>query len=353
MQIQERINAFAKAGQFLSQFTTQGYQKVAGLQGNDRFYEPMVEVIERAHHHNGWFTRDQVLFALEGWAALLRKEALEQWTSNYQLQPEKQQRVAIIMAGNIPMVGFHDFLCVLMSGHQLIAKTASNDAQLIPLIANYLLEVAPAWEDQIEFTEDRIHKRDAVIATGSDNTARYFEYYFKDIPSIIRKNRNSVALLTGSESDLELTALGEDIFRYYGLGCRNVSKLMVPRDYDFQSLFQAIYPWKYLIEETKYHNNYDYNKAVFLMSEFTFLDNGFLIIKEDNSYSSPIGTLFYEYYDDLDSAHAQLEKDKDRIQCIVGQSTQEAIIPFGTTQRPGLTDYADGVDTLKFLEQLA
>jgi hypothetical protein len=258
----------------------------------------------------------------------------------------------LILAGNIPLVGFHDFLSVLLSGHKVLVKTASNDQHLIKFLARYLVTVAPEMENYITFTDGKLENFDAVIATGSNNTARYFEFYFKDKPSIIRKNRNSVALLTGTESQEDLVRLGEDIFRYYGLGCRNVSKLFVPKDYDFQPFFKAIYEYKDVIFYEKYSNNYDYNKAVFLMSNFKLLDNEFLTLKEDSSYTSPISSVFYEYYDDLEQVTLRLENDKDQIQCVVSNGLTPNSIPFGKTQQPELWDYADNVDTLHFLLQI-
>lgn len=256
------------------------------------------------------------------------------------------------MAGNIPLVGFHDFLTVLMSGHSVQIKQSSSDAFFLPLIALFLGHVEPGFKDKIIFSEERLSEFDAVIATGSNNTARHFEYYFGDYPHIIRRNRNSVAILTGEESSEDLDALGEDIFRYFGLGCRSVSKLMVPSDYDFDLLFGAIYRFKDLIDYDKYRNNYDYNKAVYLMSRFELLENGFVMLKEDASYASPIATLFYEYYNDEDSLKKKLETDADLIQCIVGKGNDLNYIPFGQTQKPQLNDYADGVDTFEFLVSL-
>ncbi|MBY0487316.1 MAG: acyl-CoA reductase, partial [Flavobacteriaceae bacterium] len=204
----------------------------------------------------------------------------------------------------------------------------------------------------ITFTDGKLENFDAVIATGSNNTARYFEFYFKDKPSIIRKSRNSVAVLTGNETHDDLVNLGEDIFRYFGLGCRNVSKLFVPKGYNFDAFFKAIYEQKDVIYYEKYANNYDYNKAVFLMSNFKLLDNEFLTIKEDTSYASPISSIFYEYYDAVDDIKNQLEKDAEQIQCIVSKNVIENSIPFGQTQKPNLWDYADNVDTLAFLLEI-
>jgi hypothetical protein len=249
------------------------------------------------------------------------------------------------MAGNIPLVGFHDFLSVLISGNKVLIKQSSNDNRFLPLIAKYLEHVEPQFKGLIQFTEERLSDFDATIATGSNNTARYFEAYFGKYPNIIRKNRNSIAVLTGNETHEELNQLGEDIFRYFGLGCRSVSKLFVPENYDFDNLFKAIYDYKDLINYIKYRNNYDYNKAVYLMSEFKLLDNGFLMLKEDPSYASPIATLFYEDYEDLDSLKEKLQNDREHIQCIVSNVIDNAV-QFGKTQHPLLTDYADCVDRL-------
>ncbi len=253
------------------------------------------------------------------------------------------------MAGNIPLVGFHDFLSVLISDHKVLVKQSTNDKHLLPFLAKYLEHVEPDFKGRITFTEGNLEQFDAVIATGSDNTARYFEYYFKNKPSIIRMNRNSVAILTGNESEAQLKALSEDIFRYYGLGCRNVSKLFVPKNYNFEAFFKGVFHWNSIINGAKYANNYDYNKAVYLMSEFDILENGFLMIKEDTSFASPIATIFYEYYSDETELKAQIEKNKSNIQCIVGQGFDAKEIEFGKTQQPNLWDYADDVDTIAFL----
>jgi hypothetical protein len=222
----------------------------------------------------------------------------------------------------------------------------------LPLIAKYLEYAEPEFKGRIHFTEERMTGFDAVIATGSNNTARYFDYYFGKYPSIIRRNRNSVAVLTDQETEEDLKKLGEDIFRYFGLGCRSVSKLFVPRGYDFDKFFNAIYQYKEVIYYDKYVNNYDYNKAVYLMSQYQLLENGFLMLKEDQSYASPIATVFYEYYDDKDVLQRRLEADKELIQCVVGSSDQIKMVGFGETQNPQLWDYADDVDTLDFLQGL-
>lgn len=357
MDLQHRINAFSELGIFLSQFTGSEITKKEDIPHNELFFDGMLHQIKLSKEHNGWFTKENVLFALEGWASLLSKEKLTAWLSAYSFPKEiEQKNIAVIMAGNIPLVGFHDFLSVLISGHAFVGKQSSNDMHLLPFLAKYLEYVEPRFKGSILFTQDKLPAHDAVIATGSDNTARYFEYYFGKKPNIIRKNRNSVAVLTGKETPEELTALAEDIFRYYGLGCRNVSKLLVPDDYNFDAFFNAIYPWHDIVNQAKYANNYDYNKAVYLMSLYDMLENGFLMIKEDASYGSPIATVFYERYSSLETLKEKLQTDADKIQCVVssqfGESPlerQSEEIAFGQTQKPQLTDYADGVDSIAFL----
>ncbi|MFN2262367.1 MAG: acyl-CoA reductase, partial [Psychroflexus sp.] len=187
----------------------------------------------------------------------------------------------------------------------------SNDKVLLPFLAEALIEIEPEFQNKIRFTENKLENFDAVIATGSNNTARYFEYYFKNKPNIIRKNRNSVAVLSGRETKNELKTLGEDVFRYFGLGCRNISKLFVPKIYKFDTFFESIFEYKTYIDHHKYANNYDYNKAVYLMSSVKLLDNNFLILKEDSNYASPIGCLFYETYENEDELQNKLESDKE------------------------------------------
>ncbi|MCC8358626.1 acyl-CoA reductase [Salinimicrobium sediminilitoris] len=357
MTIEQRMERLENLGRFLKQFKRSGIDKDESLEHNDPYFDLLKEKIEVSVHHNGWFTLENVLFSMEQWSEALTRENLQKWLSQYEFEDVKPKTVGIVMAGNIPLVGFHDFISVLVSGHKVLVKQSSNDKLLLPVIADYLKAIAPEWKEKIEILPDsadgasKMTNYDAVIATGSNNTSRYFEYYFAGKPSIIRKNRNSVAVLTGDETPEELSSLAEDIFRYYGLGCRNVSKLYVPKDYDFNAFFEAVYGWNSIINQAKYANNYDYNKAVYLMSQFKLLENGFLILKEDNSLSSPIATLFYEQYKDLDAVKKELESRKEEIQCIVGKDIFEEEIAFGQTQQPKLWDYADNVDTLDFLTQ--
>jgi len=359
MTIQERKKSLKSLGKFLSQFKTSGIVKKNDIPHNDIFYDAMCRLIDRAHETNPWFTKKNVLYALETWGNTLLPEKIDKWFSNYDLKDTPEvKNIGVIMAGNIPLVGFHDFLSVLASGHNIKIKLSSNDKYLLPLLAKYLMYINPEYKEKIEFVNEHLKEIDAVIATGSDNTARYFEYYFGKYPHIIRKNRNSVAVLTGNETEKDLEGLADDIMLYFGLGCRNVSKIFVPENYDFNPLFKALLKYKDLINYQKYANNYDYNKAVYLMStdvdiRNSLIDNGLILLKKDFHYASPIGTVFYEYYNNIDEVKQILEKDKEKIQAVVSNSPEfPDRIAFGHTQQPQLWDYADGVDTLDFLAKL-
>lgn len=352
MNLQQRINAFSKLGAFLGQFSTIHPKQQPDISQNEPFFEAFKNAIQKAHQHNAWFTDEHIAFALQNWSQALTTANMQQWLSGYSFSEETPKQVAIIMAGNIPLVGFHDFLSVLASGHKVIVKQSSNDNFILPIIADYLVAIEPQFEDRIQFTTEKLPQFDAVIATGSNNTARYFEYYFKGKPSIIRKNRNSIGILTGKETADDLKNLAEDIFRYFGLGCRNVSKLFVPEAYNFDAFFNAIFNWKDIINHHKYANNYDYNKAVYLMSEYHILDNGFFMVKEDTGYTSPISTVFYEYYNNIDDLKLKLNDEQAQIQCIVSSEELGIGIPFGSTQNPQLWDYADNVNTIDFLSTI-
>ncbi len=342
-------SGFIELGKFLGQFSLDNSLKNEQILNNDLFFDDFLDLIKLSQSHNGWYTPENVFSAINSWANALTEENLNKWLSKYNFQNTKTKSIGIILAGNIPLVGFHDFLSVLISGHKVLVKTSSNDQKLMPFLAKYLISLNENLKDYINFVDGKLENYDAVIATGSNNTARYFEYYFKDKPSIIRKSRNSVCVLDGSESKEQMIALGEDIFRYFGLGCRNVSKVFIPRNYNFDQFFNGMFPYQDVIKYEKYANNYDYNKAVFLMSNFALLDNEFLTIKEDSSYASPIASVFYEFYDDLEILKMRLENEKEQIQCIVSNNLIENSIDFGQTQNPNLWDYADNVDTLEFL----
>jgi len=256
--------------------------------------------------------------------------------------------IGIICAGNIPMVGFHDVLSVIISGHKALIKLSSDDNKLIPALLQLAEKFDPSLKGCYQIIPQKLEGFDAVIATGSTNTSRYFHYYFKDIPHIIRKGRTSVAVLTGNESTEELLGLGNDIFDYFGLGCRSISKIYIPENYKLDTFFEAIFPFNDVINHNKYANNYDYNKAVWLLNKEQLLDNGFVLLKEEQEIASPTASLFYQRYAERDKLNSLLAEKSENLQCIVG----EGYIPFGQTQCPMLWDYADNIDTMKFLSSL-
>jgi hypothetical protein len=349
MTLETKKSVFVELGKFLSQFSEETSARKATVLNNNLFFDDFIKLIKLSQSHNGWYTPEQVYFSIQSWAKALTEENLDKWLSPYNIDSKNSKKVALILAGNIPLVGFHDFLSVLITGNSVLVKTSSNDQHLLPFLAKYIISIAPAFAEKITFVEGKLENFDSVIATGSNNTARYFEYYFKDKPSIIRKSRNSVAVLNGTETKEQLSALGEDIFRYFGLGCRNVSKLFVPKGYTFDAFFEAIFEYQEVIHYEKYANNYDYNKAVFLMSNYKLLDNGFLTLKEDKSHASPISSVFYEFYDNINDLQTRLSSESEQLQCVVSAKLIENSIPFGQTQQPNLWDYADNVDTISFL----
>ena len=311
-------------------------------------------VFIRAYQQNPWFTNEYVKKALSAWASELTNENLNNWLSNYHHIPQPQpKKVVVIMAGNIPFVGLHDLLSVLLCGHKAIVKLSSDDTVLMKWVIENLVRLAPELSTQIEITEERLPKDfDAVIATGSNNTNRYFDYYFKNKSSLFRKARTSVAVLTGTETPEDLHKLGEDIFTYFGLGCRNVSKIYLPEGYNIATFYEGIEDFFDHINHNKYANNYTYHKAILLMNLTKHFDNNFLLLKEDSAIASPLGVMFYEHYSDINELARTLELHKDNIQCVVSKVSLNSSLPLGKAQQPELTDYADGVDTVKFLTEL-
>ncbi|MEO9872709.1 acyl-CoA reductase [Ekhidna sp.] len=327
----EKINAFSELGKKIARLT-----------------EPEIEQLARsAKVQNGWFSIESVKNALEGISFMLKEDKLKEWTNRYNLENTEPKVIGVVMAGNIPLVGFHDLVSILMSGHFAAIKPSSDDQFLTKTIVDWIVQIEPRFKKNLEIRE-KLTDIDAVIATGSDNTARYFEYYFKDIPRIIRKNRTSVAILSGNESSEELMHLGEDIFSYFGLGCRNVSKVFTPNGYDFREAFPHFEAFKDVANHNKYRNNYDYYKSIYLVNKTPHLDTGFMLVNSTDELVSPISVLFHQEYDSLESLQTILDSRKDKIQCIVGKD----FIPFGNTQRPELWDYADDVDIMDFLSSL-
>jgi hypothetical protein len=330
MKVEERIEAFGSLGAFLSQLPDEQFQSIA----------------EGARLENPWFTKDNVRMAFRSIASMLKHSDLTQWLHGYEL-PHRPKTVALVMAGNIPLVGFHDLLSVLICGHHAQIKLSSKDSFLTRFMINKLIEIEPRFKDHLHVVE-RLRDFDAVIATGSDNASRYFNFYFGKYPNIIRKNRTSLAILNGLETEDDFQELGIDIFSYFGLGCRNVSKLLVPESYVFDPLFRSVEVYQDIINHHKYVNNYDYQKSILLVNLVPFLDNGFLILQENERTVSPISVVYYEHYKDESDLGNKIAAVAEKTQCIVGRH-QLANVPFGQAQYPSLTDYADNVDTLKFL----
>ncbi|MFA7687671.1 MAG: acyl-CoA reductase [Moheibacter sp.] len=345
MSIPNRISAINDLGQFFCFITENETDKTANLSKYEYLKEEFLSILKSAEIRNPWFTQDNLKYCLAQWGKTLTEKNLTNWVKNYS-ETKNPKNVGLIMAGNIPLVGLHDLISVLVSGHHPIVKTSSKDDALMDFIIKYLHNSDRGIAIQ---KVEKLQNQDAVIATGSNNTARYFEYYFKEIPHIIRKNRTSVAVLDGNETPEALKRLGDDVFRYFGLGCRNVTKVYLPKGFNTDLLFEAFYDWNPVINHSKYANNYTYNRAIYLMGSEPFLDNNFVILKESKDFHSPIGVVHYEFYEDLDEVKRELKENEEKLQGVVGNGFE---VKFGETQKPSLTDYADRVDTMKFLEGL-
>lgn len=341
------ITAFAQLGKVMVQAGKQEPWKDFLLGLTEGEYEKLQIVIDRQIHFNGWFSKKSVCESLLALGNQLTIESLTSWTSNY-YYTENPKSVGVIMAGNLPLVGFHDFLCVLLSGHHIVAKMSSDDKTLLPALTELLIKFAPEIKANITLTEGRIGEIDAMIATGSNNSMRYFENYFGKYPHIFRKNRTSLAILDGTETESQIHELGKDIFTYFGLGCRNVSQILIPADFDINRFFGGIINHSEIVNHHKYANNYDYNKAIHLMNQENILDNGFVLLKESAELHSPLAMLFYHRYENQSEVENYIEMHQESIQVIVGNN----YVPFGQAQCPMLSDYADGIDTMKWLESL-
>jgi hypothetical protein len=346
----DRISSFEKLGNEISHLlsTDKNLSKASS---------DLKEHISLAGAENPWFTRDNILAALEGIAHLLRGDNLKSWLHKYTWVNEKSSNpktVAVIMAGNLPMVGFHDFMCVLLSGHRVLGKLSGQDKHLPVKLANLLIEIDPGFDPMIAFSDTMIKDFDAVIATGSNNSARYFEYYFGKYPHIIRKNRSSLAVLSGEENPQTLELLADDVCKYFGMGCRSVSKILIPHHYDLTNLIYHFEKWNTLKNHSRYFNNYEYHKAVFLVNGEKHLDNGFLLLKEDQRLSSPLAVLYYQFYDNISDVTSYIESNIENLQCVASDLPMNlsAQVPVGQTQNPNPWDYADGVDTIEFLQSI-
>jgi len=346
MELKERVECFVKLGNFLSQLN-----KSSPVFLSDKL-KCLKSKIKEAEIKNNWFTEQNILNSLKSLSEQLSFDNFDAWIIPYNLKEiTHKKKVLVIMAGNIPLVGFHDFMSVIISGNNAIVKLSSNDNVLFPFIWDVMCEINPNISSMSNYISDIAERKfDAVIATGSNNSAKYFEYYFKNVPKIIRKNRRSIAILDGKETKQELESLSEDIFLYFGLGCRNISKLYLPKDYDLNRLFDVFYKYKEIINHKKYSNNYDYNKAIFLMGGHNLTENGFLLMKEDSSIQSPVAVLYYEFYENIENVKDYINENLDLLQCVVCKNNiVNRSTYFGETQKPNLWDYADNLDTIDFL----
>lgn len=310
-------------------------------------------VFEQAKAQNPWFTIDNQKFAFQTWANTLTEQNLNQWLSEYSIKrPLSPKSILLVCAGNLPLVALHDLLCILVSGNKAILKLSKDDSILMKAAIDSLKNIDNSFVPMIEIIDGitQVKNYDAVIATGSNNTNRYFEAYFSKLPSILRKHRNSVAVIHPQESIDNRTALGNDIFRYFGMGCRNVSKIYIPKNYDLANFFEVLEGWKDITFHNGYANNYQYHKAIWLMDKEVFFDNGFVMLKEQSSNSSPLSCVYFEYYSDYEAVFKKIEAERDQIQCIV--SSRPGDVAFGKSQQPSLSSYADNVDTLAFLLNL-
>jgi len=338
-----QISGLCKLGTYIQRFLE---KKPDNFDENDAVFQ---DVLLKSKTENQWFTLENQKFALKNWADLLNEENITNWLKNYEVA-KNPKRVGLVLAGNIPMVGFHDVISVVLSGNFPVIKLSSKDRLLLP----FLLK---KWNDfsegnvSYEFVE-KLESFDAVIATGSNNTARYLEFYFKDSLNIIRKNRTSVAVLKGDETDEELRKLAEDIFRYFGLGCRNVTRLFIPEDFILDRLFENFLSFQDIINHHQYANNYDYNRAIYLLNQEKFWDNNFVMLKEDEGLFSPLSVLNFSRYENIDEVKNFLQENEQNIQCVVAKRDLDIpdSVDFGEAQNPGLDTYADHVDTMRFLE---
>lgn len=330
-----RLNCFIKLGQLLAELSS----------------EEKISLAARAKYENPWFVESNVSLALSSIAEMLNENSLRKFASNYIIleNGHVSKKIGLVLAGNIPAVGFHDVLCVLLSGHIAVVKFSKDDRVLMQFLVDKIVEIEPQFKEYIKIV-DRLTDIEAVICTGSDNSARYFESYFGKYPNIIRKNRTSIAVLDGTETAEELHNLGKDIFTYYGLGCRNVSKLFIPKNQDLTKIIDGLESFSYVIEQHKYANNHTYNKAIYLLNQEEFLDNDFAIFKESEELNSPLSVILVERYDKPSEVLERMESVNEKIQCVVSKMPEiENKVAFGEAQKPYLHDFADGVDTMQFL----
>lgn len=341
MTLKQRIDSFTQVGAFIDRHYRREWSPT-----ETHLHQGLEKLVETAFIYNGWFIPEFTHEAIFNIGLLLKAGDLQKFSEQVKVTPQKT--IALVCAGNIPLVCFHDVLCVLLSGHKILIKLSSDDSILLPFFLKLLCHYEPEFEKDILFAGGKLGPFDAIIATGSNNTASHMQYYFGKYPNIIRKSRSSVAILDGTESPETLKNLGQDIFQYFGLGCRNVNHLLVPSGYSFNPFFESIVDFGFVVNNKKYGNNYDYHRAIYLLESIPFLDNNFLMLRENAELHSPVGVLHYQYYDTPKDINTYLEKNKNHLQCVVGKG----YVPFGYSQKPVISDFADNVNTMDFLVNL-
>ncbi len=345
MNLNNRITLFVKLGKFFSDYINNNLESLE----KNKFDKAINESIL----HNSFFSKKNILKSLLSWSNVLTKKSIDDFLSNYLIKNKKREKkIAIIMAGNIPLVGFHDFFCVIISGNFAVIKLSSKDSDLFKFILSFLVKENPDFDTKFDVVESKLEIFDAVIATGNNISANQFELYFKKYPKIIRRNRHSIAILNGNETKKEIELLANDIFYYYGLGCRNVSKIFIPNNYNLDILFKSFVLWDEVINKNSYANNYNYYRAIYLLNKEVFFDNGFVLLKESEKIGSPVGTIYFEYYKSDNQIKEMIKKNNEKIQCIVSNNNYPKTIKFGETQMPKLNDFADDIDTFNFLLKL-
>ncbi|MFA7274348.1 MAG: acyl-CoA reductase [Crocinitomicaceae bacterium] len=347
MKKQELVAIFTQLGKVCRELGEGNEWKSFEIGVTEPEFEKLIYTVNRQFVYNGWFTKENVQRALLDWSNLLTEEKMNAWLSNYSFA-ENPKKIGIIMAGNIPLVGFHDFASIVLSGHLAICKLSTDDNTLLPALMDVMVNWNPDFANHFRLTAGKLGEIDAMIATGSNNSIQHFEQYFGHLPHIFRNNRTSIAILDGTETEAEREALGHDIFTYFGLGCRNVSHLLLPENYAIDLFFTGIFSFKDIIYNKKYGNNYDYNKAIFLMNKFNLLDNNFVLLRETEELHSPLAMVHHHSYKSKSDIDVYLNQHEGSIQAIIGHG----YLPFGSAQSPAWEDYADGVDTMEWLSNL-
>jgi len=341
-----KIKGLANLGSFVGSFLEKNKDNYTYLE--KEFYD----LIVKSEIENPWFTQENLFFALKNWSEILFEENIEKWLKNHDFINEPKN-IGLVLAGNLPLVGFHDIICAVLSENVPVIKLSSKDKILIP----FLMKIWNNFSEnniKYEFVE-RLEKFDAIIATGSDNTAKYMNYYFREYPRIIRKNRTSLAILTGNETKEELKGLSEDIFRYFGMGCRNITKIFIPENFNLEILFENFINFKHVINHNKYANNYEYNKAIYLLNQEKFWDNGFIMLRECEDLFSPISVVNFSRYASFSEVENFIVKNSDKIQCLVSSEKSNDsfdFVQFGNSQKPNINTYADNIDTMEFLSRI-